>query len=60
MRNRLFILCLASLASISYAKEGKAYEEPAHYRVIETQEHIVPIERGAYEDLLRVVDEQNR
>ncbi|KDE61296.1 hypothetical protein FUSO3_10545 [Fusobacterium necrophorum BL] len=60
MRNRLFILCLASLASVSYAKEGKAYEGPAHYRVIETQEHIVPIERGAYEDLLRVVDEQNR
>lgn len=60
MKNRLLILCLASLASISYAKEGKVYEGPAHYRVIETQEHIVPIERGAYEDLLRVVDEQNR
>lgn len=60
MKNRLLILCLASLASISYAKEGKVYEGPAHYRVIETQEHIVPLERGAYEDLLRVVDEQNR
>lgn len=60
MKNRLLILCLASLASISYANEGKAYEGPAHYRVIETQEHIVPLERGAYEDLLRVVDEQNR
>ncbi|MDY6173031.1 MAG: hypothetical protein SPH94_07580 [Fusobacterium necrophorum] len=60
MRNRLFILCLASLASVSYAKEGSAYEGPAHYRVAETQEYIVPLERGAYEDLLRVVDEQNR
>ncbi len=60
MRNRLFILCLASLASVSYAKEGSAYEGPAHYRVAETQEYLVPIERGAYEDLLRVVDEQNR
>lgn len=60
MKNRLLILCLASLASISYANEGKVYEGPAHYRVIETQEHIVPLERGAYEDLLRVVDEQNR
>src|SRR3712207_4899423 len=58
MRNRLFVLCLASLASISYAQG--AYDGPAHYRIIETQEHIVPIERGAYEDLLRVVDEQNR
>src|SRR3712207_5720977 len=58
MRNRLFVLCLASLASISYAQG--AYDGPAHYRIIETQEHIVPLERGAYEDLLRVVDEQNR
>lgn len=59
MKNKLLILCLIALASVSYA-EGPKYEGPAHYRIFETQDLLDPIERGAYENLLRLVDEKNR
>lgn len=59
MRKKWLLLILAVLANSSYAKT-KEYEGPPHYRVFEIQEIFDPIERGAYENILRLVDEQNR
>lgn len=50
---------LVILGNISYAMTEE-YEGPSHYRVFDKVEIFDPIERGAYENILRLVDEQNR
>ena len=42
MKNKLFLLALLTVSNISYG-----------YRQVSDTEHITPIEKGAYEDLLR-------
>lgn len=49
MKNKLFLLALLTVSNISYG-----------YRQVSDTEHITPIEKGAYEDLLRTIDEYNR
>lgn len=49
MKNKLFLLALLTISNMSYG-----------YRQTADTEHIIPIEKGAYEDLLRTVDEYNR
>lgn len=49
MKNKLFLLALLTISNLAYG-----------YRHIPDNEHIVTIEKGAYEDLLRTVDEYNR
>lgn len=49
MKNKLFLLALLAVSNLAYG-----------YRQVSDREYIVPIEKGAYEDLLRTVDEYNR
>lgn len=49
MKNKLFLLALLTVSNLAYG-----------YRHVVDTEHIVTIEKGAYEDLLRTVDEYNR
>lgn len=55
----MLVLCLAALASTSYGQSEK-YKAPAHYPVWEAQNLFSTFEKGAYLNLLRVVDEINR
>lgn len=58
--NKKICMLMMILAGIStYGKESKVYSEP-NYRVLSEEETVEPIERGAYDNLLRVVDEINR
>ncbi|RXZ71576.1 autotransporter domain-containing protein [Fusobacterium necrophorum] len=59
MKKTMLVLCLAALASTSYGQSGK-YKAPAHYPVWEAQNLFSTFEKGAYLNLLRVVDEINR
>lgn len=56
----MLILCLAALASTSYGEGGGKYKAPAHYPIWEVQNLFETFEKGAYLNLLRVVDEINR
>lgn len=49
MKKKLFLLALLAVTNLAYG-----------YRHVPDNEHIVPIEKGAYEDLLRTIDEYNR
>ena len=59
MKKTMLVLCLAALASTSYGQSEK-YKAPAHYPVWEAQNLFETFEKGAYLNLLRVVDEINR
>ncbi len=49
MKNKLFLLAFIIASNLSYG-----------YRQVVDTEHLVTIEKGSYEDLLRTVDEYNR
>lgn len=49
MKNKLFLLALLTISNLAYG-----------YRHVTHDEHIVPIEKGGYEDLLRTIDEYNK
>ncbi|KID49229.1 hypothetical protein C095_06110 [Fusobacterium necrophorum subsp. funduliforme B35] len=59
MKKTMLVLCLAALASTSYGQSEK-YKAPAHYPVWEAQNLFSTFEKGAYLNLLRVIDEINR
>ncbi|CAL7867437.1 hypothetical protein A2U13_08085 [Fusobacterium necrophorum subsp. funduliforme] len=59
MKKTMLVLCLAALASTGYG-QSKEYKAPAHYPVWEAQNLFETFEKGAYLNLLRVVDEINR
>lgn len=56
----LTIIALILLASQANAKEKSIYSPKGHYRIPLKSENIETFEGGAYENLLRVVDEYNR
>ena len=58
-KNMLMLMMLIAISSYSNSNTKYIYKNP-NYRVPLTNEYVVTIEQGAYNDYLRVVDEVNR
>ena len=58
-KNMLMLMMLIAISSSTYSNTKYIYKNP-NYRVPLTNEYVVTIEQGAYNDFLRVVDEKNR
>ena len=58
-KNMLMLMMLIAISSSTYSNTKYIYQKP-NYRVPLTNEYVVTIEQGAYNDFLRVVDEKNR
>ena len=55
----MLMMIVLGISSYGYGNNEKVYPEP-NYRVLSSDETLEPIERGSYDNLLRVVDEINR
>lgn len=53
------LMLMIILGAISHSEEKDVSKTPK-YRIPQSYEYIVAIEQGAYEDFLRIVDEENR
>ena len=58
-KNMLMLMMLIAISSSTYSNTKYIYKKP-NYKVPLTNEYVVTIEQGAYNDFLRVVDEKNR
>ena len=57
-KNMLMLMMLIAISSSTYSNTKYIYKNP-NYRVPLTNEYVVTIEQGAYNDFLRVVDENS-